>query len=96
MISVADPGVVVASACGECPYQAEGTIDGRPWYFRARGDVSLGIALIGGDPVRTGMGWEDGWRREIDDGVYRGYMTDAEAVAFLDRWFAEWRAEGSP
>ena len=34
---------------GNCPVQAEGTIDGRPFYFRARGQSwSMGI---GGDVV---------------------------------------------
>ena len=45
----ADPAIKIEWLGGNCPVQAEGTIDGKPFYFRARGKHwSLGI---GADPV---------------------------------------------
>lgn len=42
---------------GNCPVQSEGTVDGKPFYFRARGEHwSMGI---GGEPVG-----EPEWYRE--------------------------------
>lgn len=43
------PHLEISLIGGNCPVQAEGTINGEPFYFRARWDHwSLGV---GGDPV---------------------------------------------
>lgn len=41
--------LVIEMIGGNCPVQADGTVNGKPFYFRARGEHwSMGI---GGDPV---------------------------------------------
>ena len=45
-------GVWIRAVGGACPCQADGTIDGNPFYFRARhGGWTLTIAKVGVDPV---------------------------------------------
>jgi hypothetical protein len=65
---------------GNCPVQAEGTIEGKPFYFRARGESwSLGI---GGEPVL-----EPEWEIEQEYGstpFAAGWMTVDEAKAFIE------------
>lgn len=66
---------------GNCPVQAEGKINGEPFYFRARGERwSIGI---GGDVVG-----EPDWYYEEDypGGTFAaGWMTEAEARTFIDQ-----------
>jgi hypothetical protein len=66
---------------GNCPVQADGKIDGTPFYFRARGESwSIGI---GGDVVG-----EPDWYYEEDypGGQFAaGWMTETEARAFIDQ-----------
>lgn len=46
------PGLVVTSAGGSFPYQAQGTLQGFPFYFRARGEwATLHLSAPGFDPV---------------------------------------------
>lgn len=64
---------------GNCPVQAEGTIDGEPFYFRARGERwSIGI---GGDVVAD----PDWYYEEPYPGekFAAGWMTDDEARKFI-------------
>lgn len=73
---------------GNCPVQAEGTIDGQPFYFRARGDSwSLGI---GGDPVGA-----PAWERDEVYGVWpdAGWMSEQEAMAFIEAAAMVWKGE---
>ena len=66
---------------GNCPVQAEGTIAGEPFYFRARGEHwSIGI---GGDVV----GEPDWFYQEEYPGekFAAGWMTEAEAFAFISQ-----------
>jgi hypothetical protein len=64
---------------GVCPVQAEGTIDGHPWYFRARGDIALAVAGIGGNAIDVYCGYAPGhvWRPNDDDAdaEYPGWMS---------------------
>ncbi len=64
---------------GNCPVQAEGTIDGEEFYFRARGG---GWSFrVGGDVVT-----DPEWRYDEDygDGPFdAGWMTEDEARAFI-------------
>ena len=46
---------------GYCPVQAEGTVNGSPFYFRARG--KRWSMNIGDDPVGIALG-KKGWHRE--------------------------------
>ena len=49
------PEIVIESIGGQCPVQAEGTIDGKPFYFRARNAYwSIGI---GGEDVVCSPEW---------------------------------------
>lgn len=64
---------------GMCPVQAEGTINEKPFYFRARGeDWALSI---GGDDVIAKPEWYR--RRRYGDFPSAGYITHAEAVNFI-------------
>lgn len=72
--------VVIDYIGGNCPVQARGTIEGKPFYFRSRGDCwSLGI---GGDPVACPE-----WEHEEDYGVWpdAGWITRDQAKAFIDK-----------
>jgi hypothetical protein len=75
---------------GNCPVQAEGTINDKPFYFRARGEHwSLGIGI---DPIGDPE-WEHAeWYGEWPDA---GWMPVEEAEAFL-RHAAACYAEGLP
>lgn len=72
--------------CGMMPNQAEGTIDGNPWYFRARhGSWDMCIVKPGHDPVASGPAHREGailyyrsgdderagWWDKFDDRVHK-------------------------
>ncbi|WAJ27116.1 hypothetical protein [Antarcticirhabdus aurantiaca] len=73
---------------GNCPVQAEGEIDGKPFYFRARGErwsMSIGGNDVVGEPE---------WYYEEpygDEDFAAGWMTEDEARAFIDRSIALFR-----
>lgn len=73
--------LVITEIGGRCPVQAEGTICGVPFYFRARGESwSIGI---GGEVVLL-----PAWEHEEDYGdepFAAGYMPEEEALAFIER-----------
>lgn len=74
-----EPAIIIDWMGGNCPVQAEGTINGKPFYFRARGEIwSLGIG--GADPCGKPE-WEHlEWFGEWPDA---GWMTTEEATDFL-------------
>lgn len=66
---------------GNCPVQAEGTINGDAFYFRARGSHwSLGVG--GGDPV-GGPKWEHG--ESYGTWPDAGWMSEDEARGFIEK-----------
>jgi hypothetical protein len=66
---------------GNCPVQAEGNVDGKPFYFRARGNHwTMGI---GSDPVGSPE-W-DYEEQYGDEPFAAGWMTEEEARAFIDK-----------
>jgi hypothetical protein len=77
---------------GNCPVQAEGTIDGKPFYFRARGEHwSLGI---GGEPIGEPE-WEhcEEYPGELFEA---GWMSQDEARGFIEKGvdiYRIWRDE---
>lgn len=77
---------------GFCPVQAEGTIDGVPFYFRSRGE-HWAIA-VGEDPVGILLG-EPGWMRRERYGDFpkAGYMTLMEAEDIIRRCAQEFASE---
>jgi hypothetical protein len=86
-------GIVIEEIGGMCPVQAEGTIDGKLFYFRARGDSwSIGI---GREPL-----FDPEWEYAEDYGVWpeAGYMEADEAKAFIEKAVALYRADkgGAP
>ncbi len=73
--------VVIDWLYGYCPVQAEGTIDGLPFYFRARG-IHWRIG-IGGAPV-SAPAW--GYGESYGQGPFAaGWMTEEEALAFIEK-----------
>jgi hypothetical protein len=67
---------------GCCPVQAEGTIEGKPFYFRARG-ASWSMS-IGGSDVVGNPEWY--YKQSYgDDAFSAGYMTEEEARTFINQ-----------
>jgi hypothetical protein len=91
-------GVEMWRTCGACPVQYEGTVDGVPFYFRARGQHwTFGAGgETAGDAVEISMGYrEDGFRLEEPWGeeMYdAGWMDHADAEAIIARCIQEFRA----
>lgn len=86
------PEIVIGQIGGNCPVQAEGTIAGEPFYFRARGERwSIGI---GGDVVG-----EPDWYYEEDypGGQFAaGWMTEVEARGFIGQAAERYAARAEP
>lgn len=76
--------IVIDQLGGCCPVQAEGTVNGSPFYFRARG---MGWTFsVGEDPVEVCCGYSEGfhYEEEYGDGPYAaGWMSEDEARAFI-------------
>lgn len=89
------PGIEFEITCNACPVQIEGTIDGVPFYFRARGQYwAMGVG--GEKPVRVAMGWEEGWSRSEPwgDGPFAaGWMPHETAFEIVHQVAAEFRSE---
>lgn len=76
-----DPQIDIRWIGGNCPVQAEGTVGGQEFYFRARGDSwSIGI---GGDVVLDPeWGYEEDW----GDGPYdAGWMPQHVALQMIGK-----------
>ena len=83
--------LVIDSLGGNCPVQAEGTIAGKPFYFRAR-DQHWSIG-IGGDPVLAPE-----WYREQgfgDSEFAAGWMEEDQARRFIEQCAADFET-GKP
>jgi hypothetical protein len=79
--------LVIETLGGMCPVQGEGTVDGFPFYFRARGaSWSFSVADKDGDPVMNGPG-EDGFHIAEPYGTWpeAGYMDIGIARAIIER-----------
>jgi hypothetical protein len=80
-------GIVIEYLAGNCPVQAEGTIDGKRFYFRARGE-SWRIEI---HPTATGdvLSWGgDGWHytEPYGDGPFAaGWMPEDEARQMIEK-----------
>lgn len=88
----AGPMVQIDQIGGNCPVQAEGTIDGEPFYFRARGNRwSIGI---GGDTV-SAPSWfyQEPYGKEP---FLAGWMSPGQARAFIAEAALKYHAERNP
>lgn len=84
---VAAPDVVIEDLGGCCPVQGEGTVNGHPFYFRARGNRwAMGIG--GEDPVMQPLWYMD--QPYGDEPYAAGYMPLSEAEAFIRSAAAKW------
>ncbi|MDW9479012.1 hypothetical protein GOB57_10090 [Sinorhizobium meliloti] len=81
--------VVIDWLSGFCPVQAEGTVDGLPFYFRARGrHWRIGI---GGDCVMEPT-W--GYGESYGTGPFdAGCMPEDEATGFIEKAIGLYRCE---
>lgn len=76
---------------GNCPVQAEGIIDGYPFYFRARGNTwRLEVCLDKSQPVNCLVWWEAEcgvWEHEENYGerFEAGWMSKEEACQFINK-----------
>lgn len=77
---------------GNCPVQAEGTVDGQPYYFRARGNAwELWIG-------QSADWWSDrAWSIERDYGSWpdAGWMPRHEALGFIVEGVVAYRARAA-
>ncbi len=87
------PGpLVIDTVGGNCPVEAEGTVGGKPFYFRARGEHWT--MSIGGEPVM-----KPEWHRRRQYGTRRfdaGWMEWNEAEAFIKESAADYLAGKEP
>lgn len=81
-------GIVIDWLGGNCPVQAEGTIDGKPFYFRSRGafwslDIGDGDIIVNPE-----------WHHEEPYGTWpdAGWITEDEARAFIQKGADLWRS----
>lgn len=95
-----DEGLRIDTLGGTCPVQAEGTVDGHAFYFRARG--SYWSMSIGGKDVIGEPEWYYDEAYEPSAAVTEmcrfrdfaaGYLTDHEARMFIIQAAAKFRAE---
>lgn len=73
--------LIIDMVCGQCPVEGEGTLNGEPFYFRARG--SRWTFSVGDDPV--GNPRAEYCEKYSDDKFAAGWMTEVEARAFIER-----------
>jgi hypothetical protein len=67
---------------GNCPVQAEGTYQGKNFYFRARG-TSWAFYIGNGDPYIDPI-WHYS-ERYGDEPFGAGWMEEAEALGFIEK-----------
>lgn len=93
-MSTREPEIEYTELGGACPVQADGAIDGHPFYFRYRGDQwSLTIAPIGGDPMDTIAAVYFRSRDNHTGEYFNGWMEDDEVREIVVACAREW-AEG--
>jgi len=90
------PAVDIVELGGNCPVQAEGTIAGKPFYFRARGSswrLSVGDGDLMGNPEWT-------YKEDYGETFEAGWMEQREAIRFIllaaERYQATRPAEQQP
>jgi hypothetical protein len=90
-----EPEIIYTELGGACPVQAEGTINGHPFYFRYRGDEwSLTIAPIGGDPMNCNAADYYRERPNHTGEIFAGWMEDDEVREIIAACAREWMEGG--
>ncbi len=84
-------GLEVIYLAGNCPVQGEGSFDGKPFYFRARGSywiVYLYDTQSQADQLVDGqvLAWENYGSGHFD----AGWMDNSEAMGFIYRTYLQW------
>jgi hypothetical protein len=73
---------------GSCPVQAEGTVNGHPFYFRARHETwSLSVASSPTEVMTDDEGWS---HCEPYPGVSAGFASTQECIDFIHRAAELW------
>lgn len=80
---VAVEGVVIRWLGGNCPVQAEGTFDGAPFYFRARG---TSVTCEAGDVANEWC-----WDGPVYEWPDAGWISEETALAFIATAYEEWK-----
>jgi hypothetical protein len=81
-----DVGIHIDYIGGNCPVQAEGTVDGKPFYFRARWDKwSIGI---GCEPVLSPEFYREAPYGERPGEA--GWMPQYQALIFIAKAIREY------
>ena len=83
--------LIIEHIGGMCPMQAEGTIDGVPFYFRAEGHHWS--FSVGENPINIALGWSEGFyrREEWGDSMFAaGYMDETTARQIIEKCATEW------
>lgn len=79
---MSEPDIIIQWIGGNCPVQAGGFVNGKPFYFRARGEewrMNIGGADVVAEPE---------WSYAEDygsDAFDAGWMTEEEAMRFIER-----------
>lgn len=73
------PVVDIVELGGNCPVQAEGTIAGKPFFFRARGS-SWRLSVGDGDPIGNPE-WT--YQEDYGENYEAGWMEEKEAIRFI-------------
>lgn len=91
---MSEPDIKMECIGYACPVQYEGTINGTPFYFRARGERwRMGI---GEHPVEVAFGHREGWTKNLPYGDYKfaaGWMPVEEAEEIIKKCAVEFTAE---
>lgn len=78
--------IISEGPSGMCPVQAEGTINGLPFYFRSRGEHwSLRVAKKKGGDVFANSAWFYEEPYLIPDTFAAGYASKEECLAFIEK-----------
>lgn len=80
---------------GNCPVQAEGSVDGKRFYFRARGEEwQFHVAATDADIFDNDLFYHE---QDYGDGPFAaGWMPVDEAVGFIRQGIAMYRASLTP
>ena len=90
---MAEAGIAIDTFGGNCPVQMDGTIDGKCFYFRARGaHWSFGVGEDPGDAIDGTLFYHD---QEYGEWPDAGWMTRVEAAGFVLAAAELWRARNS-